>query len=342
MSKTVLVTGASGFVGSNLVRRLLSDGHHTHALLRPQHQSWRLKDLPGELHRWESDLSSEEELQRLVGRLQPEWIFHLAAYGAYPAQTDASQMVETNLSGTIHLLEAALKNGVQAFVHAGSSSEYGLKDHPPSESEAIEPNSCYAVTKAAASLYCRYAAQRSEAAIRVMRLYSVYGPYEEPTRLMPRLILYGLRGELPPLARPQLARDYVHVDDVVHCLLLAAATPDLEPGILLNVGSGTQTTLSECVRLARKSLGIEARPEWASMPDRDWDTDVWVADPSKVREALGWKPEHSLQSGLEQTIRWFRDHPAMVDLYWNAQRRGMTASLAKTSSESGRLADSST
>src|ERR1051326_2833318 len=114
--KRVLLTGASGFVGANLARRLLRDGHELHLLLRPNHQTWRIQAICGEAQLHETELD-EESLTKLVESIRPEWVFHLAAYGAYPTQTDLRRMVETNILGTMNLVQACLKAGFEAFVN---------------------------------------------------------------------------------------------------------------------------------------------------------------------------------------------------------------------------------
>jgi dolichol-phosphate mannosyltransferase len=203
-------------------------------------------------------------------------------------------------------------------VNTGSSSEYGFQDHPPAETEPLEPNSHYAITKVAATLFCRYTARSSGAHIPTLRLYSVYGPYEEPTRLLPTLLVRGLRGALPPLVDPDVARDYVYVGDVVDAYLLAATVPNQEVGAIYNVGSSSQTTLREVVDLARRSLGITAAPRWGTLPNRQWDTTVWVADTQRVRSALGWQPRHSLERGFQQFVAWYHAHPALHAHYEQA------------------------
>ncbi len=196
--KRVVVTGATGFVGANLARRLLRDGHELHLLLRPANNPWRIRDIRDDVHSHEVDFTDKESLARVVGAIRPDWVFHLAAHGAYSWQTDLDSMVATNITGTINLVESCLRAGFEAFVNTGSSSEYGYKDHAPAETEWLEPNSYYAFTKASATLFCRYMAQSRNARIPTLRLYSVYGPYEEPARLVPALIMSGLRGKLPP------------------------------------------------------------------------------------------------------------------------------------------------
>jgi dolichol-phosphate mannosyltransferase len=196
--------------------------------------------------------------------------------------------------------------GFETFVNVGSSSEYGFKNHAPPETECLEPNSHYAVTKASATLFCSYMARSQNVHIPTLRLYSVYGPYEEPTRLIPTLIRYGLEGKLPPLVNPNTARDYVHTDDVIRALVLAATHRGGDCGAVYNVGTGIQTSLEEVVSIVRRLLNIKAEPEWGSMPGRIWDTNSWVCDKSKIENVLGWKPRLSLEEGLRQTVEWMR------------------------------------
>ncbi len=313
--KRVLLTGATGFIGSNVARRLLTDGHEVFLILRPDCPSWRIRDVAADVRIQEVDLQDQAGVTDAVRRARPDWVFNLAAHGAYSWQTDLRAMLMTNLLGTIHLLEAALATGFEAFVQTGSSSEYGAKDHSPSETDWLEPNSQYAVTKASATLFCRYTGHARDLPIRTLRLYSVYGPWEEPSRLMPTLVMRGLRGELPDLVSPETARDYIYVDDVVNACMVAAATTNQEPGAVYNVGTGLQTSLQEVIELVRAELSIDAEPIWGSMPPRTWDTDVWVADSSRIRGELGWQPSRTLSEGFRLLVSWIRDHRHIHEFY---------------------------
>ncbi len=315
--KRVIVTGATGFVGANLARRLLQDGHEVHLLVRQGYNSWRIAAIQNEVKLHQVDLTDEATLGQLISQIRPDWIFHLATYGAYSSQNDAHKAVQTNIVATTNLVEACLNTGFEAFVNTGSSSEYGFKDHSPSEEEWLEPNSYYAVTKASATLYCRYTAQNRGVLLPTLRLYSVYGPYEEPTRLLPTLVTRGLQGELPPLVNPNIARDYVYVEDVITAYLLAATQPEQEPGAVYNVGTGHQTSLREVVEVAREVLNILAEPQWGSMPNRQWDSEVWVSNNHKIQQVLGWQPRYNFAQGFRQMVGWFGADPSPRLFYQN-------------------------
>lgn len=335
--KRVIITGATGFIGANLTRRLLTDGHEIHVLVRERYQPWRIEAVKADVHVHTVEMTDEESLARVVARIRPDWVFHLSAHGAYSWQSDLQGMVRTNIIGTINLVEACLKTGFEHFVNAGSSSEYGHKDHAPSEIERLEPNSYYAVTKASATMFCRYTAQLRGVSLITLRFYSVYGPYEEPGRLIPTLVVNGRIGRLPPLVNPDVARDFVYVGDAVEACLLAASRPDA-PGAVYNVGTGTQTSIREVTAVARRVLGITVEPQWGSMADRAWDTSVWVADNRAIRSALGWEPRYSFEEGFRQTVQWFRDNPALTPVY-QRQRRDMNVSDGPAGGEAADPAD---
>jgi nucleoside-diphosphate-sugar epimerase len=309
-----LVTGAGGFVGANLVRRLVAEGHDVTGIVRPAGTRWRLSGEEERARLVEVDLCDEGALRRVVQEVQPQWVFHLAAHGAYSWETDSGRIADTNLMATARLIDVCQEVPVTAFVHAGSSSEYGYKDHAPSEDEPLEPNSRYAVAKAAATMFCRYAALEGMPTI-TLRLYSVFGPYEDPRRLVPALVVNGLRNELPPLVRPDVARDFVWVDDAVEAFLLAAGTAHARPGAVYNVGSGIQTSVKDAVETARQVFSISAAPRWGSMPSRAWDTTCWVADNRRIGSELGWQPRVDLAEGLRRTGAWLEENESLWERY---------------------------
>jgi dolichol-phosphate mannosyltransferase len=143
----------------------------------------------------------------------------------------------------------------------------------------------------------------------------VYGLFEEPSRFVPQLAVAGLQGKLPPLVSPDVARDFVFVDDVVEAYLAAARGPILEPGPVYNVGTGRQTTVREAVEIARRVFSIDSSPEWGTMPNRAWDTSVWVANSAKIERELGWKPRTTFQEGFARFVGWLLEAPERIELY---------------------------
>ncbi len=313
--KRILVTGAAGFVGANVTHHLLKKGYEVHLLVRPGADLWRLEDVLGDVSLASVDLRGSEAVAAAVLDSRPDSVFHLAAYGAYPGQTDVRRMIATNIEGTVNLVEACMAAGVETIVNTGSSSEYGFKSSSPSESALLEPNSDYAWTKAAATHYCRHVAVFNKVHLTTLRLYSVFGPYEEPGRLMPTLVSRGLRGELPPLVKPDIARDFVFVDDVTSAYLGAAGQGGLEQGAVYNVGTGIQTTIADAVSVARDCLDIPQEPQWASMEQRTWDSTSWVCDNRKIVTDLGWNPQYSFREGFEVLIDWFRRNARLRHRY---------------------------
>jgi len=318
-----LVTGAGGFIGANLLRRLLLDGHEVHVFVQNPieapvsrgllHPYWRLDEVWDDIHVHVVNLVDPGVVDREVGKIRPERVFHLAAYGAYSWQEDVARIVGVNLNGTVNLVEACLRAGFDSFVNTGSSSEYGFKDHAPSEDEPAEPNSHYASAKLGATLFCQLTAQSRKVRISTLRLYSIYGPWEEPSRFIPSLAVRGIQGELPPLVDPDVARDFVFVDDAVSAYMLASEKA--EPGEIFNVGTGRQTTIREAVEVARRVLSVRAEPKWGTMPNRSWDTNCWVSNSAKLRSRLDWAPSVSFEDGFRLTTEWLRGKPGLMSLY---------------------------
>jgi UDP-glucose 4-epimerase len=330
-----LVTGAAGFVGANLARRLVADGHDVHLLVHRGSPVWRVEDLTPHATRHDVDLEDADGVLQAVQAARADWIFHLAARGAYSWQRDVGEILRTNVVGTANLLEAATRVGFAALINAGTSSEYGFKDHAPSEDENVEPNSAYAVGKASATMLCGLYGRNGGGRVVTLRLYSVFGPWEEPGRLLPNLIVRGLSREFPPLVSPDAAHDFVYVDDVVDVFLLVAAADRVEPGAIFNVGSGTQTTLAEVVSLTREVLGVDDEPQWGTMEPRVWDTGVWVADGRRIERELGWAPQRTFEQGFRKHVDWFRDNPQLRPLYEKLMVERSSGTTRRPGVESG-------
>src|SRR5215471_17904289 len=307
------ITGATGFVGSCLARRLAELGGDVHVLKRPGADRWRLAGIEERLHFHTGDLRDAERLRDIVRAVGPSIIYHLAVHGAYPHETDADRIIVTDVVGTWNLLKASAEVDYKLLVNTGSSSEYGVKPHAMRETDALEPRSYYAVAKCAQTLVCGHRALAEQRPVNTLRLFSVYGPYEEPSRFVPTVIERCLASEQLDTVPPETARDFVYVDDVIDAFLKIDEL-SLQYGEVFNIGSGVQSTVGDVVRAALEQSRSNAKVNWGSMPARAWDTDIWLADCSKARRLLKWSAPTGLAAGIEKTIQWRRSRE-----YWKPQ-----------------------
>lgn len=327
-SRPIVITGASGFVGANLCRYFASQGVDLIAVEGPSQTAWRLDDLhPSK--KVSLDLAIEEDVRRFVRETQPLAIFNLAAYGAYSNQTEARRIYRVNFDAVRTLLEAAREvPGFRAFVQAGSSSEYGFNCTAPKETDPTVPDSDYSVSKVGASALVQYYGKKLGVPAWAFRLYSVYGPYEDTSRLIPKLLLHAREGKFPPLVNPKVSRDFVYVDDVARAFEAVLAQAERLPkGEIYNIGAGDCVTLEKLVATAKSAFKIAAEPGWGSMPNRHWDHADWYADPSKARAQLGWSAKTSLSDGLKLTMSWIETHEKLLE---EAQRQSVMQAGAKS------------
>lgn len=310
----IAVIGGGGFIGSNLFRRILAVRDDVYAVTDQPYVPWRLLGLEnaGILR---GDVTRPWELRELFARHKFETIFYLAAYGGYARQSFAGQTYQTNLIGLLNTLEEALPHGFSVLVHAGSSSEYGSNCAGPTEDSQLVPNSHYAVSKVAASNLLRHLASTQALPVVNLRLYSVYGPWEEPDRLIPRLIQAGLAGHFPPFVAPEISRDFVYIDDVVEAFILAATRGVVRaPGASINIATGRPTNIREVAAHAKRLFDLRGEPVWSSMPNRSWDLEQWYGNPGRAREILGWEARTSFPEGLQATVDWTRRQSAVPEV----------------------------
>jgi nucleoside-diphosphate-sugar epimerase len=304
--KKVLITGAGGFIGSNLVRKALELNNEVFGIVKEERPYWRLEDLKDKIRLYYIDLGDSERVNKTISEIKPEIIYHLAVHQYHDQNLE--KIINTNFIGTTNLLQAALKQGFELFVNTGTSSEYGSKEKIMAETDFLEPNSYYAITKAASSLFCKHIGKEKNLPIATLRLFSVYGPFEEKNRFIPQIIMSSLNNNDVNLASQKNVRDFVYVDDAVNAYFnLEKNKPS--PGEIYNVASGQQYTLKEVMDIVMKKTGSESKLLWGAYPDRPWDktTIVWQGDISKISR-IGWRPQISIEHGLEKSIDWFKNN----------------------------------
>ena len=302
----ILITGAGGFLGANLVRRLIKEKCEVHALVKKNSNPWRLVDVKNDITFQFVDLSDAKNLSIIVRSIQPRRVFHLATHGAYAAQKDLSQMIETNIIGTSNLLSALLTIPYVSFVNTGTSSEYGWKKKPMKESDVLEPTSLYAATKASSTLIAQVFAKIYHTSIVTLRPFSAYGPWEEPSRLVPTAMMAILKNSSIDLTPGNHRRDFIFVEDLIDAYLAASDASSKVSGMIFNIGTGKQYTNDQLVTTLMKISGKKIQVNKGKSPARMWDTSCWVADTAFANRLLHWKAKYSLSAGLKKTYLWFK------------------------------------
>lgn len=283
----VLVTGATGFVGSHLARMLLQQpGSEVCITAREASDFWRIADLKEKFYNiFYVDLAERARVYNVIKEVRPAVVYHLSTYGGFPEQMDKDTMIKANLAATMNLLDACLEHGVEQFINTGSSSEYGIKNMPMNENDVCEPITLYGITKLAATNYCSMIGKNNGYKVCSLRLFSPYGSDESPSRLYPTIVKALREGRAPRLSRPDSVRDFIEVEKVVS-IYLAVTEANYEPGEIINVGSGKQKTVRQFFDQIRRELDSDVEPIWGEVPPRIHEPFMWEADVRKLRHLL--------------------------------------------------------
>jgi polyisoprenyl-phosphate glycosyltransferase len=328
----ILVTGASGFVGANLFKTIIAVRDDVFAVVRRE-KNWRLADVNNE-QVIAVDFNDYAATKNLVNSVSPQTIFDCIAYGAYSFEEDATLIYQTNFQSIVNLVELVARQPFTAYIHAGSSSEYGTNCTAPKEDGACEANSPYAVSKVAVASYLRFMGKHRSFPCVNLRLYSVYGPLEDTSRLIPNLLRQALVGKLPPLVDLRTSRDFIHVDDVCAAFIMAAAK--MHPGLFgenFNIGTGIKTTIAELTTITRTLFDVAVEPKFGSMEGRAWDMVEWYSNPRKASEQLGWQSSIALAQGLNAMAQWVgqlsdSDMQSATKKHSNKRKRSVSAIIA--------------
>jgi len=306
--KRILVTGASGFIGSHLCCSLNGAGAEVHGVSRVPRTS-----VEKGLRWWQGDLADPAIVRKLISTIKPEIIFHLAA-GDTRANRDVNLVLpifKDNLSTAVNVLTAATETGCGRILLAGS-----LDEPEPGE----PPSSPYAAAKMAIQAYAQLFHHIFQMPVVLARMFMAYGPGQEAVqKLIPYVTLSLLRGQSPKLSSGQRLIDWIYVDDLVEGLTALAQAPGVE-GSTVDLGSGFHVTVHAIVQELVRLTGSTAEPVFGAVQDRPMEQ-LRTARVNETYSQTGWKARTSLEKGLSQTIDWYRER--------------LTAEVSRAASASG-------
>lgn len=305
MSK-FLISGATGFVGSCITRYLIKNGESVSVISRDKELNWRLKDIKQHIEVYEADLL-DDSLQNIIKKIRPEYVFHFAAYGSLPIENEINKIFDINIKGTINFLKAVNNIGVKLFINTGSSSEYEISGKKIKESDSTFPINDYGISKLASTLYCTKEARLGNLPIITFRLFSPYGYFEAPTRLVPNVIINALNNQDIHLSSPTNVRDFIFIEDVISVYMKAIKVIH-KPGEIYNIGSGIQHSVEDVITEVMQKTESRSNILWTSIKNqaRQVEPSKWEADISKAVQMLSWKPKFNLSEGITKTIEWFK------------------------------------
>jgi UDP-glucose 4-epimerase len=287
-----LVTGASGFIGGRLCRRLLTEGDEVHAISRRPHEDDAVRW-------WRSDLADADNVARTLGRIRPDVVYHLAGYVSGSREIEAVlPSLRNNLVSAVNVLVAAARLGC-SVVLAGSQEE------PEAALDDPVPASPYAAAKLSVGSFARMLHALHGLQVVNLRVFMVYGPGQhDRTKLVPYVITSLLQATRPKLSSGTRPVDWVYVDDVVDAFIAGSSKDDLA-GASLDIGTGELVTIRAIVERIVETVGTGVEPDFGALPERPLEI-VRVADVERTKDLLGWQPRTTLTKGLRSTVDWYR------------------------------------
>ena len=321
MEKTILVTGAAGFIGSHAAERLMTMGYRVVGVDNFSDfydRSWKemnLKSIKGDkLDVEEIDITSGPEIIKLVRLVRPWAILHLAAMaGVRPSIEDPAYYARVNVEGTTHLLQAAVKSGVEKFAFASSSSVYGNSPKVPfsEEDDVEEPISPYAATKQAGELICYTFNHLYKLPIASLRFFTVYGPRQRPDLAIHKFTRLISAGKpVPFFGDGSTSRDYTFVEDTVSGIV--ASIEKIDRFRIYNLGGSSPISLTELITELEKAIGKKAILD--KKPAQPGDVERTYADLSRSSKELGYSPKISISEGLKRFVAWFNEYGHLYKL----------------------------
>jgi dTDP-glucose 4,6-dehydratase len=316
MGKSVLVTGAAGFIGSHLAERLVRDGHRVRAFVRYNgrddrgHLDGLDADVRDAIEVVRGDLKDPEAVRRAVAG--QEWVFHLGALIAIPySYENPLDVVQTNVTGTAHVLDACRASDALARVVLTSTSEvYGTAQRVPiDEDHPLHGQSPYAATKIGSDALGISYHRAFGLPVAILRPFNTFGPRQSTRAIIPTIITQALRGGVVRLGSLDPRRDLTYVKDTVSGFV-AIAGCDAAIGRAVNVGRGSDVSIGELVERIGDRIGTKLRVETDPQRVRPAASEVGrlLAGTALAESLWGWRSAYTLEEGLDETIAWMRDH----------------------------------
>lgn len=304
--KRILVTGATGFIGSHLTKKLIENGAKVSILVKPVYNPWRIKNIVDKLEIYETFLENSENVDCCISKLSPNIIFHLAALSNVARDKSLISMYfNVNIAGTMNLVSAANRiEKIELFINTGTCEEYGFGQTPFCETNKEVPVSPYSWSKTCATYFCSMMYNCFGFPAVTLRPFLTYGPAQETNLLVPSLIRNCIEKKDFSMTLGDQTREFNYVDDIVDGFIKAAEHPETA-GEIINIGNGAEYKVRD---VAEKIVNIMNKPislNIGSLTKRIGESDHFFCNNDKAKRLLKWKPMTDLDAGLKKTIDWY-------------------------------------
>ena len=305
---SILITGAMGFVGRNLLGYFMENGIKVNIVCKPNSYYWRW-EANDNVRIFYSDFSDLDETLKLFNTIKPEFIFHLASGGGHPASLHHFQVLNNeNCKMTSNLLEASLRFGIKRFIFCGSSLEGEINTGKIYETYNFKPHTWRGIVKAQESMICNFYAETLNLFVINLRIFHAYGPWEQPTRFVPTIIMKFLNKQPVTLVDPDYRKDYIFVGDIIQAFLHLSYLKDIQSGTILNMGSGLSHSTYEIFTFLKELFGYEIPIDSFDYAVKDADKYCYTADLQNLNNLFAGSRQTSIIEGLERTVSWIKNH----------------------------------
>ena len=301
-----LLTGATGFVGSWLTRRLVADGHSVGIVTRSGSDTSRINTILNNVTQIHGDLNAMADSRPSILKFAPDTVFHLGWKGGNSSryQNDPAQ-VFSNVPGSLELIQIAADSGAKTFINFGSCMEYGQFNIPVRETDSVLPKNLYGSAKYAFEYLGSVLAPTLGLRFCSLRLFWAYGPSDDPSRLVPSLIRGMLDGKRHSMTMGDQIWDYLYIDDVIEAVIQVSHATSAQG--IFNLGSGHPEKLRTIAEYIASLTGGESLLGLGDIPYGTGQVMHLQADTNRLRLATGWVPKVPLEDGLKRTVAWYKE-----------------------------------
>ncbi len=309
-NKKILVTGAAGFIGSFLIKRLVEEHAEVHALIQEAENLFRIRDTTEKISIHQGDIADFYSVRHCIEKVKPEVVFHLAAVRNVQRDlTLLDKVIDINLKGTANLIKVLGENKqqLQRFISTGTCEEYGDGQVPFKEEQREIPVSPYSFSKVAATYLCQMVHITTGMPIVVVRPFLTYGPYQSIDMFVPSVIYHCISKKDFQMTSGDQTREFNYVEDIVEGFVLAAVCKGAV-GEVINIGNGIEYKVREVAEKIVSKFDNTIKLNAGTLAKRVGEARNFYCSNEKAKKLLGWQPRYSLDEGLDISVKWYKKH----------------------------------